>query len=422
MCAAQPKFGVKFYFKLSKTGNLKPVFEKRGKSRARFYFKLRDKKGFPKNNILRKLIFLPSHPFFREVEIYSDPVKNSRNKFRPPIKNMEISSDLRQLLTQPKNVAILSHRNPDGDAIGSSLAMRHYLENYGHTVHVIVPSEFPAELDFLPGSQDVMIWDIHTDECKTVLTAKDVFIYLDFNSLSRIDKVGDFIKSLPRKKSVMIDHHLFPDDMADWMFSEPTASSTCELVYDFINAMGDNQKISPKVGDCIYTGLVTDTGSFRHATNAHVFRIVADLLEHGVNDTGIQDALFNCLKEKNLRLLGHCLYNRMEIFPEFRTGLIYLTKKDYEDFDISRGDTEGIVNYLLSIKSVKLAAFIHNQPTIVKISLRSKGDLDVQEICRKHFNGGGHKNASGAHSHDSLKAVVTKFKDLLPLYKTELLK
>lgn len=334
---------------------------------------------------------------------------------------MEISPELRQLLTVPRNVAILSHRNPDGDAIGSSLAMLHYLEQYGHTVHVVLPSEYPAEFEYLPSASDILIWDIHTEESKQVLERKDVFIFLDFNALQRIDKVGDHIKNLPGKR-ILIDHHLYPDPIADWMFSEPSASSTCELVYDFINAMGDNQKISPRVGDCIYTGIVTDTGSFKHATNAKVFRIVADLIEHGVHDTAIQDFIFNSLKEKHLRLLGHCLYNRLEYLPEFRTAIIWLSKKDYEDYDISRGDTEGIVNYMLMMKDVRVAAFIHNQPTVVKLSLRSKGDIDVQEICRKHFNGGGHRNAAGAYSHDSLRATIQKFKDLLPQYKAELLK
>lgn len=334
---------------------------------------------------------------------------------------MEISPELKQLLSIPKNVAIFSHRNPDGDAIGSALAMRHYLEQYGHTTHVFFPSEFPEEFEFLPGAADILIWDIHTEECKHMLEQKNVFIFLDFNSLSRIDKMGDFIKNLPAAR-ILIDHHLYPEPIADYSFSEPEASSTCEMVYRFIMDMGDSQKINPKLGECIYTGLVTDTGSFRHATNATVFRIVADLIDRGVHDTAVQDHIFNSQKEKNLRLLGHCLANRMEYLPEFRTALIWLSKRDYEDFNIQRGDTEGIVNHLLTIKDVKIAAFIHNQPTVVKLSLRSKDDFDVQEICRKHFNGGGHKNAAGAYSHDSLKATIQKFKDLLPEYKEALQK
>jgi phosphoesterase RecJ-like protein len=231
--------------------------------------------------------------------------------------------------------------------------------------------------------------------------------------------MGDFIKDLPGTR-IMIDHHLYPDPIADYTFSEPEASSTCELVYRFITGIGDGQKINPTVGKCIFTGLVTDTGSFRHATNPLVYRIAADLVERGVDDAAVQDMIFNSQKEKHLRLLGHCLSNRMEYYPEYRTALIWLSKKDYEQFNIQRGDAEGIVNYLLTMKDVRLAAFIHNQPTVVKLSLRSKGDLDVQEICKKHFNGGGHKNAAGAYSHDSLKATIEKFKNLLPLYREQL--
>lgn len=333
---------------------------------------------------------------------------------------MEFPTALRQLIRVPQNVAILSHRNPDGDAIGSSLAMKHYLEQYGHTVHVVFPSEFPKEFEALPGSGDILIWDIHTEESKQVLSQKNLFFYLDFNALSRIDRLGDYVKDLPGQR-VMIDHHLYPDPIADFMFSEPEASSTCEMVYRFINGLGDMVKIDPVVGKCILTGLITDTGSFRHATNPTVYRIAADLVERGTDDTAVQDMIFNSNEEKNLRLLGHCLSNRMEYWPEFRTAMIWLSKKDYEQFNIQRGDTEGIVNYLLSMREVRLAAFIHNQPTVVKLSLRSKGDLDVQEICKKHFNGGGHKNASGAYSHSSLKDTIEKFRKILPEYKDKLL-
>lgn len=332
---------------------------------------------------------------------------------------MEYSSALRALITLPQNVAILSHRNPDGDAIGSSLAMRHYLEQYGHTVHIVFPSEFPEEFESMPGASDILIWDFHTEECKQVLPKKNFVILLDFNAWNRIDKLGDYVKMLGAKV-LMIDHHLYPEPIADFMLSDHEASSTCELVYRFIQDMGDGMKINPKVGECLLTGLITDTGSFRHATNATTHRIAADLVERGVDNTLVQDRIFNSQKEKHLRLLGHCLINRMEILPEYHTGIIWLTKQDYEEFDIQRGDTEGIVNYLLSMKDIRLAVFIHNQPTVVKISMRSKGDLDVQEICRKHFNGGGHKNASGAFSFDSLKATMDKLKSILPEYSNQL--
>lgn len=334
---------------------------------------------------------------------------------------MEFTADLRALITLPHNVAIFSHRNPDGDAIGSALALRHYLEQYGHKVHVMFPSDFPEEFETLPGAGECLIWDISTEECKQVLNKKDLVFLLDFNAWNRIDKLGEYAKHLSAKV-VMIDHHLYPDPIADFVFSDPDASSTCELIYRFIMGMGDAQKLNPKVGECIFTGLITDTGSFRHATNPLVYRIAADLVERGVNDTAVQDRIFNSQKEKNLRLLGHCLTNRMELLPEYKTGIIWLTKRDYEEFQIQRGDTEGIVNYLLTLREVRLAIFVHNQPTVVKLSLRSKGNLDVQEMCRTHFNGGGHKNASGAHSYEGLKATIDKIKEILPLYKDAILK
>lgn len=337
------------------------------------------------------------------------------------VQAFEIPVDLRELIAIPQNVVIFSHRNPDGDAIGSSLALLHYLEQYGHTVHVVFPSEYPEEFEVLPGADKVLIWDFHTEECKQVIARKNLFFYLDFNALNRIDKVGEFAQTISAK-SVLIDHHLYPEPIADYVFSDSEASSTCELIYRFIDALGDVSRINPTVGKCIFTGLVTDTGSFRYATNPLLFRICADLVERGTDVAFVQDMVFYSQKEKHLRLLGHCLAHRMEYLPEFRTALIWLTRKDYDEFNIQRGDTEGIVNHLLTIRDVRLAAFIHNQPNIVKISMRSKGDIDVQEICRKHFNGGGHKNASGAYSHLSLKATIEKFKNILPEYREHLLK
>lgn len=380
-------------------------FSGRGrKGIPRLYFKTALKKGFLKNNLRLKRRFAAKRVILRAF-----------------LKKMEIPDALRQLLRTPQQVAIFSHRNPDGDAIGSSLAMLHYLVQHGHSVHIIFPSDFPEEFEILPGADDILIWDQQPEECKQVINRKNLFIFLDFNALERIDKVGDYIRNLPAAR-VMIDHHLFPEPVAEYAFSEPSASSTCEMVYRFIESMGDLDKIRPDtVGRCIYTGIVTDTGSFRHATNPAAFRISADLVERGTPDTAVQDMIFNSQKEKNLRLLGHCLTHRMEFFPEYKTALIWLSRKDYEQFDIQRGDTEGIVNYLLSVREVQLAAFIHNQPTVVKLSLRSKGNIDVQEICKKHFKGGGHKNAAGAYSHDSLKATIEKFKSILPEYKDRIL-
>jgi phosphoesterase RecJ-like protein len=324
--------------------------------------------------------------------------------------------EIRDLLSLPKNVVITSHRNPDGDAVGSSLAMAHYLQKNNHHVKVILPSEYPENLYWMSGIHDILVHDTDENEVLPWIERAEVFFCLDFNSLDRIDKIGEAMLKNTDAKVVMIDHHLYPEGFADYVFSDPTASSTCELVHGFIKDIGDGALIDEEIGNCLYTGIVTDTGSFKYSTSARLFRVVAELLEKGVDDYKVQDLLFNSLDEKQLRLLGHCLNNRMELLPEFGVGILTLTKEDYANFDIKRGDTEGIVNYLLRLKNIDVAAFIMEQPTIVKISLRSKDDISVQEIAQKHFRGGGHKNASGGASFHNLTATVNKFKEILPLY------
>ena len=214
---------------------------------------------------------------------------------------------------------------------------------------------------------------------------------------------------------------MYPDNCAEYLFSDTSASSTCEMIYEFIEALGDREMISTSIGESLMTGILTDTGSFTYSTSPKLFKTVASLLEIGVDDYKLQGLIFNSMPVKNLKLLGYCLNQRMEILEEYKTGIITLSKKDYEHFDIQRGDTEGIVNYLLKLKEVTMAAFITEQPTIVKVSLRSKGDFSVQEICKKHFKGGGHLNASGGYSFQSLSGTLKRFKGLLPEYKDKLL-
>lgn len=334
---------------------------------------------------------------------------------------MENIAGLKELLAFPKKIVLTTHRNPDGDAIGSSLAIYHFLKRLGHQVVATAPSEYPDFLAWMPGAAEMLIYDIEPETVTEVINNAEVIFILDFNGLDRIDKMGEIVgaTNCPR---VMIDHHLFPEVHCDYVLSDTSASSTCELVFDFIHLLGEQQHIDPLIGDCLFTGILTDTGSFKYATSAKLFRIVADLIERGVDDYALQDLIFNSLQEKSLRLLGHCLYNRMEVLPEYHTGIIFLTKEDYEDFEIQRGDTEGIVNFLLKMRQVKLAAFIHEQPTITKISLRSKGDFSVQEIAKDHFKGGGHKNAAGGASFIGLMPTIKKFKSLLPKYQEQLQK
>lgn len=323
--------------------------------------------------------------------------------------------ELQSYLSVPKNITLIAHRNPDGDALGSALGLRLYLEKKGHLVKIVMPSESPGLFSYLPHFYDVIVFDLKHDVARAALSEADCIFCLDFNGLDRVDKLGEVIQYSNAKK-VLIDHHLDPEPFADHMFSDTEASSTCELVHTFIEDMGDARLIDEQIGNCLFTGLITDTGSFKYNTRPNTYNVAAKLKMAGVDDYALNDRIHNSLKPKNLRLLGHCLANRMEILEEYGAAVIHLTKEDYSKFDIQRGDTEGIVNYMLMIKTVNVAAFITEQPTIVKISLRSKNDISVQEIASKHFKGGGHKNASGGALYASLGDVIAKFKRVIPHY------
>lgn len=328
-------------------------------------------------------------------------------------------SDIKKLLATPLKIVITSHRNPDGDAIGSSLGMLHYLRELNHDVSVVFPSAFPDFVKWMPASDEIVIYDDDSEKVAELVNAGELIICLDFNVLDRIDGIGELIKASDAPK-ILIDHHINPDDFADYTLSDTTASSTCELVVDFIESLDDLERLNTKIGTCLFTGILTDTGSFKYSTSAKLYRIVAKLCDSGVNDTMVQDLLFNQQPEKRLRILSFCL-DRMEIYPEYRTGLIVLTQRDYKRFDIQRGDTEGIVNYILQIQNICFAAFITQQKNGIKLSLRSRGSFSVQEIAQKHFRGGGHFNASGGMSHKNLRKTVENFKNLLPQYKDKLL-
>ena len=332
---------------------------------------------------------------------------------------MDNIDKLAGILSLPREIVIVSHRNPDGDAIGSSLGLSLYLQRKRHNTKIIFPSEFPDVFNYLPESDSILIHDKDPNTCDNYLNSAEVIFCLDFNSLDRIDKLGVKINDKNATK-VMIDHHIDPEPFPDFMLSDVSSSSTSELIYDFITQLGDEKMIDPIMGECLYTGIITDTGSFKFGTSAKLFRIVASLKEKGVDDLKLQDYIFNSMPIRNMKLLAHCLYNRMEIIEDYGVGIIVLNKYDYQNFNIQRGDTEGIVNYLLMMRKVRVAAFITQQPNIVKFSLRSKGNISVQEIARNHFKGGGHKNASGGAFHGSLKSAIDKFKSIIPDYLEKL--
>ncbi|MEO5906984.1 MAG: bifunctional oligoribonuclease/PAP phosphatase NrnA [Saprospiraceae bacterium] len=321
---------------------------------------------------------------------------------------------LQQLIRQPSRVVIVTHKNPDGDALGSTLALAAVLNRLLHNVTVILPNDYPPVFNFLPGIDKVVIGEMRPEEAVTAFEKADIIFCLDFNALDRIDRFGLDVMASKAVK-VLIDHHIDPEPFADHQISNPEASSTCELVYDFLLEMGLDKYIDKSIAESLYTGILMDSGSFRYGTNPRVFEISAALKRIGMDDYMLQIRLFNSMTEKQLKLLGHCLANRMELMSEYQAGIIWLDKDDYKQWAIGRGDTEGIVNYVLMVRNMKMAVFISEQQNVTKLSFRSKGNVNVQEICNIHFNGGGHRNAAGGQMKASIEETITKVKEIIPI-------
>jgi bifunctional oligoribonuclease and PAP phosphatase NrnA len=320
---------------------------------------------------------------------------------------------LHQLIRQPSRVVIVTHKNPDGDALGSTLALAAVLNRLLHNVTVVLPNEYPPVFNFLTGIEKVIIGEMRPEEAVEAFEKADIIFCLDFNSLDRIDRFGlDVMAS--RALKVLIDHHIDPEPFADHIISNPQASSTAELLYDFLVEMGLDKYIDVAIAESLYTGILMDTGSFRYGTNPRVFEIAAALKRSGMDDYMLQIRLFNSLTEKQLKLIGHCLANRMELMSEYQAGIIWLDKEDYKNWSIGRGDTEGIVNYILMVRNMKMAVFITEQQNVTKLSFRSKGNINVQEICHQYFNGGGHRNAAGGQMKASIHDTLAKVKEIIP--------
>ncbi len=329
-------------------------------------------------------------------------------------KNLEL---FRARLDTPCKIVITTHHKPDGDAMGSTLGLYHFLKSFGHEVVVITPTDYPSFLHWLPGNDLVVDFEkLPTVSIKHVNEADFIFC-LDFNALSRINELGEHVAQAKGLK-VKIDHHLLPDGFEDINFSNIKASSTCELIYDFILEMGSSDHITEAVANCLYVGIMTDTGSFKfESTSPHTHEVVANLLRKGAKSYEIYDQLFNQHQFRRLQFVGFCLSNRFHYLPEYNTAYIAITAQDLKDFGISTGDTEGLESYPLTVKGIRLGALIIDRTKLVKLSLRSKGDIAVNEICRDYFNGGGHKNASGGSSTKTLDETVQDFLAILPKIK-----
>ena len=322
--------------------------------------------------------------------------------------------EAKKLLQDSKKIAIIPHRNPDGDSMGSTLALYHFLKKINHQPVVISPNEFPDFLAWLPGAQDVLVYEKDRNGTKNILEKAELIFTLDFNALHRTGEMENVLNTL-QVPFIMIDHHQAPDGYANVTFSDTRYGSTCEMIYDFIDAVSDVNNIDKTIATCIYTGIVTDSGSFKFPkTTGKTHRIVADLIDLGIENTEIHNLLFNNNTYESLQLLGKALQN-MRVLKDHKTSYITLTQEELDLFNYKKGDTEGIVNYGLSIKDVIFTAiFIENKEEgIIKISLRSLGDFDVNQLSREHFSGGGHNNAAGGKSMLSMEETIKQFEKVV---------
>ncbi|MFN0048666.1 MAG: DHH family phosphoesterase [Cytophagales bacterium] len=337
---------------------------------------------------------------------------------------MQNLSQLKALIQgSPLKIIITTHHKPDADALGSSLALFNFLKNFQQDITVIVPSDYPKFIFWMPGNNCV----INFEESRTtkqkaaeLIVNADLIFCLDFSCYDRINDMAAMVKQSHAKK-VLIDHHLNPTIKADFTLWDAKAAATCELIYDFIIALGEKNKIDVKIAECIYAGIMTDTGSFRFPTaTKKVHLIIADLIDLGIDNSKIHRLIYDNNTEERLRFLGYTLNKRLIVLDNYHTSYIVLSKDELGNFHSQTGDTEGLVNYALSIEGICLAAIIIERDDMVKLSFRSSGDFAVNEFAGKHFEGGGHKNAAGGKSPLSLHDTLEKFLDLLPQYQNQL--
>lgn len=322
---------------------------------------------------------------------------------------------LKILLSEPQKVVITTHHKPDADALGSSLALRLFLLKKGHQVEVITPSDYPTFLNWMPGQNTVIVYDKDKPESRIpqLIQHADLIFCLDFNNLERIYDLGPWVR-VSKATKVMIDHHLQPEGFATFQLSNIKAAATAELIFDLICLLGDHHLIDSDIADCIYAGILTDTGSFKHpGTSRSVHLIVADLLRIGVNPSRIHKLVYDNNNLNRLRFLGFVLKEKLEVYPEWNAAIISISKDEIKEYQVDTGDTEGIVNYALSLKGIVLGIVIIDRKDLVKISFRSVGDFDVNAFARKYFEGGGHKNAAGGKSSLSLENTLLNIKNAI---------
>ncbi len=331
-------------------------------------------------------------------------------------------AELQALLAQPRQIFITTHHKPDADALGSSLAWAGYLKQRGHHVTVVTPSDYPGFLNWMAGHDEVVVYDKRQNDrqVRDLVQRAEVIFCLDFSCLARINEIGEYVRNAPGTK-VLVDHHQQPESFADISFSNPKAAATAEQIFEIIRDLGDQALITKDMGEALYAGIMTDTGSFRHpSTSRNVHLIIAELLSAGVDLSAVHRRIYDSHSEIRLRFLGFVLKDKLVVNREFNTAYIAITRDELRQYDSKTGDTEGLVNYALSIEGIVFAAIFIDRGPVVKISFRSVGDFSVSDFSRQHFEGGGHHNAAGGISYLPLEATVARFLSLLPQYKEQL--
>ncbi len=316
------------------------------------------------------------------------------------------------ICSEPQRVVIISHTNPDGDSIGSSLAINKILLEYGHNSVVIFPDAYPEYYTWMPGINNAIVAEKELEKAKNLITNADLHIIVDMNSFKRGQILEEALEQSNAKR-ILIDHHILVNNIFDLAYSNPNVSSTSELVYDVIESVNPNL-INKEVAECLYTGIVTDTANFFHGNmTPRTFEITANLMRTGIDIVKINQIIYNSFSENRIRLLGYSISERLHLLKEYKAAYIFLTKDDLIKYNYSEGDSEDIVNYGLAIKDIHISAFFIEKTDFIKISFRSEGDINVNALATKYFNGGGHKNASGAHFYGSMDEAISLFKKAL---------
>jgi phosphoesterase RecJ-like protein len=324
-------------------------------------------------------------------------------------------------LQSVQRIVVLSHKNPDGDALGAGLGLVEYYKEKGKDIFMVVPNDLPSFLHWMPGMDQVIVAFHQLKKAKSVIESADIIIMVDFNHIDRLDQLADIVNAQEKPK-ILIDHHPNPTVSADLIMSNTQASSTAELVYRILYFENGMEHLPQNVAECLFVGIMTDTGSFSYnSSNPETFEVVAGLLRSKINKEAITNRVYNNFSQDRMRFLGYMLYEKMKIIPEYKTAYIVLSKQDLLRFNHQPGDTEGFVNYPLSIEGVVFSAIFIEKDDITKCSFRSIGSFPANLVASKYFNGGGHRNAAGGSSKENLDKAVEQFISVVPEFKAQLL-